>query len=483
MNYQSTILIVDDEQIHRDTLEILLSNQGYKFVFAKNGQDALSLASKHTPDIILLDVMMPDIDGFEVCLTLRADPLLAEIPIIMLTSLDSMTLRQKGLEVGADEFLLKPFDHAELRARVHTITKLNRYRRLTSEKNKFEHVVEHASDGYLTLDQKGDILYANPRARLYLDLPRDPDEPILETFVVHTAKCYRCEPKEIWNTWLEKQDTPQYLVVRPETSTSKAFWLQISVTKISSGKEENLICLTDVTENIISERLKWTLNSQISHKFRTPFLPLVYWLKVLTAKHKEISELERDEHIQNAYKSAVHLQNEIEEIIQYMNIHTKAKTTDILCSISDILSIINTLDLEEKKIDVQVCHENYTQPEKCYVTLTYQAIELILRELFDNAKKFHPNGNPKLKIEMTLNDGLIHLKITDDGLHLSPKQLSKIWTSYYQGEKCFTGEVIGMGLGLSMIASLIWEVSGTCRAYNRTDTQGLVIELIFPLSA
>jgi nitrogen fixation/metabolism regulation signal transduction histidine kinase len=73
------------------------------------------------------------------------------------------------------------------------------------------------------------------------------------------------------------------------------------------------------------------------------------------------------------------------------------------------------------------------------------------------------------------------LKAADDGLTLSPEQLTRVWTPYYQGEKYFTGEAAGMGLGLPTVASLIWEVGGTCRLYNRNDSPGVVVELAIPI--
>jgi DNA-binding response OmpR family regulator len=129
MRHSSTILIVDDEPAGRDTLEALLMAQGYNLAFASNGPEALAKAAELTPDLILLDVMMPGMDGFEVCRRLRTDPLLTEVPVIMVTALDDRDSRLRGIEAGADDFVTKPFDRAELRARVRTITRLNRYRR------------------------------------------------------------------------------------------------------------------------------------------------------------------------------------------------------------------------------------------------------------------------------------------------------------------------------------------------------------------
>ncbi len=106
----STILIVDDESAGRDTLEAILEGQGYTLEMAENGQQAIEKARNLLPDVILLDVMMPGMTGFEVCKSLRNDPSLAEIPIIIVTALDDHESLMQGLGLGADDFITKPFD-------------------------------------------------------------------------------------------------------------------------------------------------------------------------------------------------------------------------------------------------------------------------------------------------------------------------------------------------------------------------------------
>ncbi len=162
MTLTSTILIVDDEVGGRKTLEGILRPFGYDLVFASNGVEALTQAAARAPDLILLDVMMPGMDGFAVCRRLRADPLLAEVPIILVTALDDRDSRLRGIEAGADDFISKPFDRVELRARVRTITRLNRYRRLLQERARFERVVERAPVGLLIVDAQRAICLANP---------------------------------------------------------------------------------------------------------------------------------------------------------------------------------------------------------------------------------------------------------------------------------------------------------------------------------
>lgn len=116
---QHTILVVDDEPTNLRVLNQVLANQ-YRLIFAKNGQEALSLAEKNIPDLILLDVMMPQMTGYQVCETLKADNSLKHIPVIFVTALDDQDDEAKGLNLGAVDYIAKPISAAVVRARVKT---------------------------------------------------------------------------------------------------------------------------------------------------------------------------------------------------------------------------------------------------------------------------------------------------------------------------------------------------------------------------
>jgi putative two-component system response regulator len=134
MTAKSTILIVDDERAGRETLEAILFKEGYQLEMAEDGKQALEMTRNLQPDVILLDVMMPGMTGFEVCQVIRSEASIAEIPIVMLTALDDRDSKIRGLEAGADDFISKPFDRYELRARLMAITRLNRYRKLVEDR-------------------------------------------------------------------------------------------------------------------------------------------------------------------------------------------------------------------------------------------------------------------------------------------------------------------------------------------------------------
>lgn len=134
----STVLIVDDEYAGRQTLQSVLEGEGYRLEMAENGWQAIEKAKALLPDVILLDVMMPGMTGFEVCQRIRNDPQVAEIPIIILTALDDRESLLNSLKAGADDFISKPFDRYELRARLFGITRLNRYHKLVQERTKLQ---------------------------------------------------------------------------------------------------------------------------------------------------------------------------------------------------------------------------------------------------------------------------------------------------------------------------------------------------------
>jgi putative two-component system response regulator len=145
------ILIADDALIDRELFGSFLEKEGHEISYAETGAQALKQASLTIPDLILLDVVMPDMNGLDACRHLRLDPLLAEIPIILMTGKELHDDRLKGLEAGADDVLFKPVNMHELRARVKTIMRLNRYRKLVQERTTNERARADREASYVSV--------------------------------------------------------------------------------------------------------------------------------------------------------------------------------------------------------------------------------------------------------------------------------------------------------------------------------------------
>jgi two-component system cell cycle response regulator len=120
------ILIVDDVPANTRLLEAKLSAEYYQVASARDGFEALRMAAEWQPDLILLDVMMPGMDGYECCRTLKDDPVTLHIPVVMITALGDPGERLRGLDVGADDFLTKPVEYDTLMARVRSLVRLKR---------------------------------------------------------------------------------------------------------------------------------------------------------------------------------------------------------------------------------------------------------------------------------------------------------------------------------------------------------------------
>ena len=480
MNNQPTILIVDDQLSAREVLEGVLSGQGYQLAFAPDGPQALKMAAELIPDLILLDVMMPGMDGFEVCNRLRANPTVAEVPIIMITALDDQRSLLRGIGAGADDFISKPFNHAELQTRVRTVTRLNRYRRLLAERAKFEWVVEQADDAYLLVNEKDEILYANPKARLYLGLSDEQNSAARRSFLEAMLQQYHARPAEAWTNWPK---SPAYhrarYLVRPETATARTFWLQVNALEIPFGEEAVwVIRLQDITEKLTLQRDKRSFHGMIFHKLRTPLIGMITGLDLLVDTNPQDSPEEIMSLAEMAHRGAQRLHRAIEDILQYVNIPVLAKK-EVEFHLSQLTPLVEQISANLGLENVTMTGVEGNLP----LILSSQAVELILSELLENAQKFHPQHSPLVEIRVFPPDTqMVQLKVIDNGLTLSPEQLAQVWTPYYQGERYFTGEAAGMGLGLSMVASMVWSVGGECRMYNQAGGPGVVVDLMLPLA-
>lgn len=489
---KSIVLVVDDTLAGRETLEALLFSEAYELHFANDGIQALEAAARLRPDLILLDVMMPGIDGFEVCRRLRADPELTHIPVIMVTALDDRPSRLQGIESGADDFVSKPFDSGELRARVRTVTRLNRYRRMLEERERFEWMVENAEDGYLVLD--GDaIRYANPRAQSILEL-----EPAYRetkpSFLATVQKRFNCEPKELWSQWpnippgsadaetsKSASNDLNLFLIAPETPTSPVNWIEVTIFgRFRIEETGRLVRLRDVTGLKTGLRDMWSFHTMVMHKLNTPMHMMQGSMELLAMSvESAVSASELLDLIEMASSGAQRLSAAISDVLQYATtMSTVASIGEPFC-VDGLIELVNEVagHLELNQVSVTL-----DAPAETCLPLTAREIEAILFELLENTKKFHPQHQPTVTIKAALEGDRFALHIQDDGIHLSPDQLNRVWLPYYQGERYFTGEVQGMGLGLPLVASILWEHNGDCRITNRDDAPGVIVHLYLPIN-
>ncbi len=360
---------------------------------------------------------------------------------------------------------------------------------LEAERARFKWIVEQSRDGYVMLDAAGHVRYANPQACLYLG--RHPDERDCQNgdkkFLALARRQYQLEPAEAWEDWPqplpEDAASPRYLV-QSETPNSDTFWLQVDTTEMDDPDGETyLLRLRDVTSEIVTRNHMWTFESLINYKLRTPLGQLTGFLELLETDLPELTQEEILADLSEARYSAMRLQEKIMDILQYLDTMTRARQEvqkEGSCKLPHVAEIVEQIAQELQLETVKLTYEDLDK-EEAVLPLTCRAAELILRELCENAKKFHPDQAPTIEIRFSSAPEGIRVQVIDDGIHLQPDQLSKIWHPYYQAEPRFTGEVPGMGLGLAVVSSLVWGLGGVRSVYNREDQPGLVIDLMLPI--
>ena len=482
MPHSNTILIVDDNQANLFTIEELLATEGYTLVLVDNGPEALQKAREIEPDLIILDVMMPGMDGFAVCTRLRQTPHLAEVPVLMLTILSEREYLLRGLQVGADDFITKPFDPLELRARIKSILRLNRYRRLVNERRRFRWVIDQSDDGYLLLNDKHEITYANAQGRLLLGLPDNPAEWNEQEFMAWVRPHYQPQPEEIWNQWPKLPLGERLYLIRSQTTESAALWLEVTVLEdlTSPSGVDYLLQLKNVTEQVTSVYSQWTLQRVISHKMRTPLIGLFSGLDLLQHNVEGFSTDEIRDLARIGYEGAVTLKKNVDDIVRYIELPRQTMLQNQLLCLAELPDLVREAAALQELQQMQVSvHMESTGGERL-LRLPESGGRLILQELLANAINFHPTHKPMVEVRLTADADYVYMTMTDNGRHIPVEQLGQVWRPYYQAEKTFTGQPAGMGLGLPLIAILVWQMGGSCHLYNRSDTPGVVVELRLP---
>lgn len=175
-NSEVTVLLVDDNPQNLKVLYETLKDKGYRLLIANEGAKALDLAHRHRPEVILLDIMMPEMDGYEVCERLKADPVTSDCAVVFLSALDDLPSKVKGFSLGGADYISKPFQSQEVIARVDTHAKVIRLERELQARNRElvsdqARILNSISEGIYGLDENGVIEFANQAAALIVNCP------------------------------------------------------------------------------------------------------------------------------------------------------------------------------------------------------------------------------------------------------------------------------------------------------------------------
>jgi two-component system cell cycle response regulator len=433
------ILVVDDNALNCELLEAMLIPQGYQVEQAISGTAALDLAERVRPDMILLDVAMPEMDGFEVARRLRQRESTRIIPIVMVTALGELEHRLRGLESGADDYLAKPITQAELLARVQSSLRLSYLRRQVDERQKLEWILGDTSDGILIVDATGRVREASPSARRMLGLDKKVDR--LEA------------------AWGSLSGAPEDLVAAIAAGEPRDFVLEREAPALflrailrpvrdpEGGATGAVLSLRNITRESLEHKLEQDVLSLVNHKLRTPLTVVTSWTQVLLDGSCGALDPVQREALESVAGAADKLRTVLDRMLAYLDWtrrleHLRRRPVRFTQLARALRERFEPRLTPEQRLSIEAA------PEGTVVTDADLCVEA-LSEVVRNALKF---GGESVNVRVTMRRerDVAVVEIADDGPGIPPEQCEKIFEPFYQFESEFTGQVRGLGLGLAM---------------------------------
>lgn len=474
MSAAAKILIVEDDEAVRLRLRDLLEREGCEIVEAEDGVAGLAAALAAPPDLLLLDIMMPGLSGFEVCARLRADGRTRELPVIVLSSSDESESMVAALEAGADDFLRKPFSAPELRAKVKTITRLNRFRALASERDRFRWLLEHSEEPLLVADGGGALRYANDQARTLFDLGAGATPDI----AVAIGRHFRTEPADAWAAWRERRLPPgaTIAIYQPETAQVAARWFEAELHALDGDGGQTLIKFTNRTGAVRRELETFTFQHLISHKIRTPLNGLAPILTFLEASEPSANP-ETADLLRLARESAERLERTLVAVLRHHEAVCSHTPTEGVTTWREWSQVIEAA-AENTGLRGRVAGvgpvASLAQPE---------TMEVVIGELLENYAKFSEALHDGVQATLAERDGRWELGLFARGPGLPPDVIAALGRPYGQLERQFSGEVPGMGLGLATVRLLLRSRGGDLTFSAGQNVPGLVSTIVLPSHA
>jgi PAS domain S-box-containing protein len=493
-----TILVVDDNPATLYSTARILRGAGFNVVEAETGLDAVGCACRGGVDLVVLDVNLPDIDGFEVCRRIRSDTACSRLPVIHLSATFVQdTDKVHGLEVGADGYLTHPVEPPVLVATVNAFLRTRRAEdAMRRSEARFRAVFENALDGIALISEDQIYLDVNPAMCRLLGLARDAIVGKHASVFIPADHKHQSEAAaralDADGSW--RGHLP---LIRSDGGTVPLEW---SVSR-HSLPGVRLAVVTDVTERLAIERereqllsseraarseaeranrLKDDFLATLSHELRTPLNAIVGWSQVLrtpSATREDLAEglesIERNARVQAQL---------IDDLLDVARITSGKLRLDVQ-SIDPAAVVDAALQAvapaaRAKGIELHTALD----PHAGRVSADASRLQQVVWNLVNNAVKFTPRGG-RIDVRLARADQHIEIAVADNGQGIPPDLLPHLFERFRQGDARTTRSHGGLGLGLAIVKQLVEMHGGTVGAASEGEGHGATFVVRIPLSA
>jgi PAS domain S-box-containing protein len=457
------ILIVDDERHNRQLLEVMLAPEGFQLLAAASGAEALAIVDRHPPDVILLDVMMPETDGYCVADKIKSNLATKNIPIIMITALDNREARIQALSAGAEDFLTKPVDRAELCMRVRNLSRLKAYgdyyENQAAVLSEQAALLDLAQDAIVALDLKGRILYWNSGAGAMYGWPANDALGKNITDLLHGE--FSEAAAEIEDALLRDGRWEGEAVHHRRDGSRLAVASRYALQRDGEGLPVRVLTIsTDITARKQVDRMKSEFIATVSHELRTPLTSIRGSLGLIRGGAAGTLPEKAARLIEVAYQNSNRLALIVDDILNMEQIDCGKLSLEL--SSQPLAALLE-----------QAVEENLGYAQKYRVSLTItqplptvmarvdgNRMLQVLANLLSNAAKFSP-AEASVEIGMSVAGENVRISVTDHGPGIPASFQDRIFQRFSQADGSDSRQKGGTGLGLTISKALVERMGGT----------------------
>ena len=461
------ILIIDDEKSNIIELTDILEAE-YNVLAIKDSKKALETAERQMPDLILLDIIMPDMDGYEVITALKNNRKTCDIPVIFITGLDSIDAEEKGLSLGAADYITKPFHTAIVKMRIKNQFKIIEHSAINDILNSIDASI------YATVPETGELLFVNTYMKKEFGIED------IDVIGEYCYKIFRNDLDDICDfcPCYQLDKDPDAFIVWEEYIPEREMHVRHSDCYINwhDGRKVHLQHAVDITELVkttekaqAASRAKSEFLANMSHEIRTPMNSIIG----MTAIGRKATDIEeKDFSFDRIEEASSHLLGIINDILDLSRIEAdKMELSNVdfnLLNMIDKVVTIVQVNADEKDQVITV-----TVDEKTPVRLTGddRRLSQVITNLLYNAIKFsYDGGDIWMDVSVTeKTDDYCELRvdITDSGIGISPENQERLFDAFEQAETGTTRTYGGTGLGLAIAKRIVEAMGG--RIWVKSD--------------
>jgi signal transduction histidine kinase/DNA-binding response OmpR family regulator len=488
------IVLADDNADMRDYVSRLLSTQ-YEVQAVADGAAALAHIRERRPDLLLSDVMMPRLDGFGLVRAIRSDAELLELPIILLSARAGEEASIEGLEVGADDYLVKPFSARELLARVSAALKMASLRRelearLRARTAEFETLLNAAPLCVCVVDQDLRICEANPQARAVLGgdaelIGRDFAALAHGLWQMPYARDLVRLLRHVLETG-EPHSAPERLHKRLDRAVTEYYDWQINRIPLPEGRDGVVCYFRDISARVLArlrleaaDRHKNEFLAMLAHELRNPLAPIRNAGELLT---RALPPDQRTQALTSMLqRQAKHLTRLVDDLLDVSRItQGRIELKRHRVRIADVIAqAVETVEPTSKEKGQTIRISSSGNP---WVHADHARLVQCLVNVLMNAVKYTQPGGA-IRVNSLVQGGEAVLSIVDNGAGISAELLPHVFDLFVQSERTLDRAQGGLGVGLSVVKRLIEMHAGRVSACSAGPGRGATIEIRLPLAA